>query len=617
MNRCALIGLLAGLAFAAAASQAAADCKLQKIVDVPVTMDGLHGTVPAQINGHDTRFTIDTGAFFSVVGSDAAAQFGMRKSSVPFGMVVRGVGGSERDASAVTADTFTFAGAGFKNIQFLTGGRVDNSRSAGVIGQNVMGPFDVEYDFANGVMRFFKAEGCAKANLAYWSSGMALSRAPLDVPGRYVQAIIAKAKINGRLVRVQFDSGAPVSYLSRHAAARAGIQIGAEGVTSGGLTYGVYGKGLETFLAPFQSFSIGDEEIKNTQLRVADIDLGNDTDMLVGADFFLSHRILVSNSQKTLYFTYNGGPVFRLDRTSGARQVAQAEPSADRASAPAGPAGGAAADKAASSGAAPATAAELARRGAASAARRDFPAAIADFGRAIELEPQNAAYYHARALARLGARQPILAMSDLDQALKYDPKNLQALATRGELYLRTKDTKRAQADFDEALKLAPANSELPATVGLAYARAGMFDLALHQIDAWIGAHPKDENLARGLSARCWVRALANRELDAALADCDSALRKDRNSQVMTYRGLVLYRMGRLDEAVTQYAVAIRAQPRAAMALYLRGLAEEKKGDKTDGDADLAAARAIAPNLAQEYRQFGLAPDAASSAPKAG
>ena len=56
-----------------------------------------------------------------------------------------------------------------------------------------------------------------------------------------------------------------------------------------------------------------------------------------------------------------------------------------------------------------------------------------------------------------------------------------------------------------------------------------------------------------------------------------------------------------------------AQPRAAMALYLRGLAEEKTGDKTAGEADFAAARAIAPGLAQEYRRFGLAPDAPSAA----
>ena len=612
MKQRLLVGPLAGLALVGLASGAAADCKFQKIVEVPVTMNGLRPMVATKINGHDTTFMIDTGAFFSVVDKDAAAEFGMKKSGTPFGLTIRGIGGAERDAEAVSADAFTFAGAGFKNIQFLTGGRVADSGSAGVIGQNLMGPFDMEYDLANGVMRFFKAEGCGKANLAYWSSGMAFSRVSLDAPGRFMQAIVATAKVNDRTIRVQFDSGSPVSYLSRRAAARAGIQISTEGVTNGGITYGVYGKGMETFLAPFQSFKIGDEEIKNTRLRVADIELGNNADMLVGADFFLSHRILVSNSQKALYFTYNGGPVFRLDRPPASPQVAQAEP---RPATAAPPAAGEGAKPAAPTG--PATASEFARRAAASAARNDFAAAIADYSRAIELEPENAANYHARALARLSNRQPVLAMADLDQALKYNPNDLQALTVRGELYLQNHDPKRAQADFETAQKLAPASSELPAMVGLAYARAGMFDLAVRQLDAWIGAHPRDENIGQALGARCWARALANKELETALADCDAAIRKDRNSVLMTYRGLVLYRMGRVDEAVTQYAAAIRAQPRAALALYLRGLAEAKKGDKTGGEADLAAARAIAPGLAQEYRRFGLAPDAPPTAAKAG
>lgn len=610
-----LIGSLAGLAAAGLASQATADCRFERIAEVPVTMNGLRPTVATKINGHDTTFMIDTGAFFSMVAKDAAVEFGMKKSGTPFGLTIRGIGGAERSAEAVSADTFAFAGAGFKNIQFLAGGRVSDGGSAGVIGQNLMGPFDMEYDFANGMMRFFKAEGCEKRNLAYWSSGLAVSKVPLDAPGRFLQAVVARAKVNDRSIRVQLDSGSSVSYLSRHAAARAGIEIGTEGVVSGGITYGIYGKGLETFLAPFQSFKIGDEEIKNTRLRIADIDLGNEADMLLGADFFLSHRILISNSQKALYFTYNGGPVFRLDRPAGGRQVAQAEPGAGpgpAGSAPPGSGGESGAKPAAPAGA-PATASEFARRAAASAARRDFPAAIADYGRAIDLEPQNAAHYHARAMARLDSRQPILAMADLDQALKYNPNDLQALTARGELYLQAHDPKRGQADFEAALKLAPANSEAPAIIGLAYARAGMFDLAIRQLDTWIGAHPRDEDMGQALGARCWTRALANKELETALADCDAAIRKDRNSVLMTYRGLVLYRMGRVDDAVTQYAAAIRAQPRAAMALYLRGLAEEKTGDKTAGEADFAAARAIAPGLAQEYRRFGLAPDAPSAA----
>jgi hypothetical protein len=64
-------------------------------------------------------------------------------------------------------------------------------------------------------------------------------------------------------------------------------------------------------IAPFQSFRIGGEEIRNTRLRIGDTGL-DDVDMLLGADFFLSHRIYVANSQNKVYFTYKGGPVLDL-----------------------------------------------------------------------------------------------------------------------------------------------------------------------------------------------------------------------------------------------------------------------------------------------------------------
>ena len=43
--------------------------------------------------------------------------------------------------------------------------------------------------------------------------------------------------------------------------------------------------------------------------------------MLIGADFFLSHRIYVASSQRKLYFTYNGGPVFNLARAREAGRL--------------------------------------------------------------------------------------------------------------------------------------------------------------------------------------------------------------------------------------------------------------------------------------------------------
>ena len=35
--------------------------------------------------------------------------------------------------------------------------------------------------------------------------------------------------------------------------------------------------------------------------------------MMLGADFLRSHRLLVAHSQRKVYFTYAGGPVFQLN----------------------------------------------------------------------------------------------------------------------------------------------------------------------------------------------------------------------------------------------------------------------------------------------------------------
>jgi tetratricopeptide (TPR) repeat protein/predicted aspartyl protease len=594
----------------ALAGSAQAECKFQKFAEVPIVMEGTRPTMVAQVNGKDAKFLVDTGAFFGGVTEEAGKRLGMKSSTAPFGLMVQGVAGQKRDARAMRADQFTYAGIGFRNTDFILLGRID-SDLVGNIGENLMGPFDVEYDFANGVMRYFKAEGCSyDTNLAYWSKGMVLSRVSIIDPTKILLGVITNAKVDGHTIRVAWDSGSSLSVISRNAAGRAGIRVNSDGVTNGGVSYGIYGRGIENFLAPFDSFAVGSEEIKNTRLRVADIDLQK-ADMLLGADFFLSHRILISNSQKQVYFTYNGGPVFRLDRPPpGQTQTAQA---AQAGTAPATPGD----TPAAATTDDPKTAAEFARRAAARVGRRDFPGAIADYSQAITLEPDNAAYFRARGMARLAARQPVLAMADLDEALKRQPNDPDALLRRGELYLASRDTARARTDFEAAIKLAPDRPDLAATTSAAYVNAGQYDLAIEQLDAWVAAHPKNDNLAVALGARCYARAAAGKDLEKALADCDVAVRKDPVSQIMQVRALTLLRMNRLDEAITQYAAAIRAQPRDAVALYGRGLAELKKGDKAASDADFAAAVAIAPAVANSFRRMGLAPPAAATVPPAG
>src|ERR1019366_6632148 len=255
--------------------------------------------------------------------------------------------------------------------------------------QNILGAPDVEYDLANGAIRLFKETGCQDAALAYWNTTQDYSVVSVQYDG-FLSPPVATATVNGARIRVMFDTGSPRSMLSLAAAARARGRPSDPGVTSAGYTAGVAARSqFNIWRARFASFKLGDEEIKNTPLLIGDMQLPG-VDMLVGADFFLSHRVYVSNTQHKIYFTYNGGPVFNLDTdTPAATAAADAD--------------------------APQDAAGLARRAAASAARRNFPDAIADLTRAMALAPNDPDYVYDRARAELANHQPLLGVADLNQ----------------------------------------------------------------------------------------------------------------------------------------------------------------------------------------------------------
>jgi tetratricopeptide (TPR) repeat protein len=95
-------------------------------------------------------------------------------------------------------------------------------------------------------------------------------------------------------------------------------------------------------------------------------------------------------------------------------------------------------------------------------------------------------------------------------------------------------------------------------------------------------------------------------LKQALADCNEALRlMPDNATTLDSRAFVFLKMMLFDAAVSDYDRALRLKPNLAFALYGRGLARVKNGDPA-GEADITAAKAIQPDIAEEYRRYGIA-----------
>jgi tetratricopeptide (TPR) repeat protein len=591
---------------------AAEGCTLGRVAELPIAMSGTQPIITGKINNRDARFVLDSGAFFSLMSAATAAEFNLKLRAAPYGLRVEGVGGSATTQVA-TVKEFGIAGGLIHNVEFLVGG--SDFGGQGLIGQNFLERWDVEYDFANGVMRLFKPEGCRKSRLAYWlTPGQSFSEMEIEPVAVARMHTIGEGYVNGQKIRVMFDSGAYTSVLSLKAAARAGIKTDSPGVTEAGYSSGI-GRGLvKNYIATASSFKIGDtEEIKNARLRIAELNL-LDADMLLGSDFFVSHHIFVSNSQRKLYLTYNGGPVFNLTKTISAT-TAQATATPPAAAQPAEPskdeapadhqAGEAAKEEHADADA-------LARRGEASAARHDFEHALADLSKAVELRPDEPEYLFQRALIYRQNGQGDLAAADLDRTLTLNQDFLRAYMPRAEIRLHEKNVEGAIADLDAVDRLAPKQADLRFALAERYEAVNRFARAIAQYDLWIQSHPVDSKMAAALGARCRASAIENQDLGGGLADCNKALsigdKKNPNyGHLFEDRGLLELRQANYDKAIADFDAALKTMPKNAFVLYGRGVAKIRKNKTAEGEADIAEAVKIAPHVAAPFSARGLGP----------
>jgi tetratricopeptide (TPR) repeat protein len=571
-----------------------AGCSIGKMADIPVTMRGLRALVPVKFNGADATLAVDSGAFYSLLAPASAAEYHLKVGPTPVIRMIRGVNGYA-SVGLTTINDFSIANIPIPHLQFLVGGTEVGAGAAGLLGQNVLGIGDVEYDFANGALRLMKPVGCdSNSVLAYWAQASAIPYGVIELEEYgLVRHTIGTIYINGVKIRAIFDTGAPTSILKLSAAKRAGVTPDSPGVVAAGYSTGVGTRGEQNWIGNFASVKLGTEEVKNTRLRFGEIEL-QDSDMLIGADFFLSHHIYVANGQHRLYFTYNGGPVFNLaappPSTAASSGLSAVPPLMKESESD------------------PSDADGFSRRGSAFEARRDFEHALADFSRAIELDSSDSKYFFQRSQAYWLTKQPELAVKDLDQAIKLKPDFVDALVARAQAHLAAGDKSTVQSDLDAADRIAPPEAPIRMALGTLYERVDLLDAASKQYDLWIKSHQNDAYLPVALNEACWVRALSGQELKQALDDCDHALRLRSNFwAALNSRAWVEFRLGRFKQSISDFDSDLRNNPKSASSLYGKGLDELRLGDQKGGSSDISAAAAIDPLIKVTSDKYGLSP----------
>jgi clan AA aspartic protease (TIGR02281 family) len=313
--RAILVLLACPLACAAAPR---VDCRLVEVASWPVRLERNLPVTAGAINGERVGVMIDTGSAATIVTKTAAARLGLATRTTSERMA--GIGGDSR-LLVTRLNELRVGDMVRADLRVHVAGERPIPGVDVILGEDFLRAVDVEFDYAKQAVRLFRAEACESgAWLAYWDKGAQVL--PIAYESGSIRVPVA---VNGREASAMVDSGAANTMVSLELAYGVGVTRDAPGVHAASCAAGIGAGVLPSWVGRFDSLRLGAETIRNPRLAFADFAFGDDPpwvrapqvsysrrspDLLLGADFLRTHRVLVANSQDRLYFTYLGGTVF-------------------------------------------------------------------------------------------------------------------------------------------------------------------------------------------------------------------------------------------------------------------------------------------------------------------
>ena len=174
--------------------------------------------------------------------------------------------------------------------------------------------------------------------------------------------------------------------------------------------------------------------------------------------------------------------------------------------------------------------------------------ALADFDRAIALDPNNARAFRERSNAYRSIGQLDKALIDANKAVRARSQRCAAFDYRANVFNNNGQYDRAIADYNEALRLKPDDAQTYMDRGVAY--------------------------------------YFKKDYQAAIGDYDQAIKLDpKKSRAYTNRGAAYKKLGRTDQAIADESEAIKLDPLEPEYFDNRGLSYAENGDYDRAIAD--------------------------------
>jgi len=298
------------LAWLALAAPAAAACGLTRVAQMPLVQLGAHFAVMVGIDDVLRPMIVDTGAPFTVLRASFVDS--ARLTPDPSYENVRptfGLGQTQSQADvhpnvmparlALGDLVFHDRSTGVATMDF--GGALPENDFVGLIGDDILGRYDVEFDFPGRMLTFYRADGCYETFVPWTGPYAAI---PFD---HKRGAIVIDVLFDGERTRTLLDTGNNGSFVLRRSMALWGVSDAGLSVTKARSTSPLNG-GTSTPISMFmfQTMTIGDETVRAKPMAIVDLDVPLASANL-GLDYLGSRRIWLSYPNGWIFIADKGG----------------------------------------------------------------------------------------------------------------------------------------------------------------------------------------------------------------------------------------------------------------------------------------------------------------------
>jgi hypothetical protein len=285
---------------AALGPSGAVACQLVKVAEAPLVELGTHYAISVTLGDEIRPMIVDTGAETSMLTSSIVDELQLKPDPTAEVRAVLGIGQSQAAIHEnAIAPLLAIGGLVYHDRSMVVGemsfGNLPESAAIGLIGDDILSKFDVEFDFPSDKLTFYHSFQCY-GSFSPWTGDYVMI--PFD---HHEAKVVVDAILDQERTRAIVDTGNNASFISRRATALWGVPESAFRLTPGLATSPLNG-GTSTPIKTytFDSVEIGGKTFHQMRMNIVDVDLLTGSANL-GLDYWRTRKVWISYSRHWMF----------------------------------------------------------------------------------------------------------------------------------------------------------------------------------------------------------------------------------------------------------------------------------------------------------------------------